>query len=499
MTRKLFLALFMSASVVMFAQKPETGRYKVVPSDQWEFGLHAGLTHTLADASNDFSPGFGAGIYLRKALDYMFSIRGEAGIYNASGKSTVSYNNYPAGSNNVIDKFTGRIIGVSGDIIMTIANGRFDGGKRTISPYAFMGLLGGTQKTSLTMKGGTKISDAKPNTNFGSGFVAARVGVGVGFRINDKVSFGIEGLMMMPTGARKDYLDAVVREERDIPFYPNARLGFNIGGGKDSKKVAPLWWGNVAEQVNADIAELKKRPVYDPTDTDGDGVIDATDQEKDTPAGARVDTRGVALDSDSDSYPDYKDKEPFSPVGFPVDAQGIAKVPKPNYVTEADVDRIVNARIAKLEATVAGLGNTTTKGGMADWFLPMIHFDLDKDVVKTSEYGSLAAVASVLKSNPGVSIVVSGHTDKLSSDNYNQGLSYRRALNAINTLVSRFGVDRNRLILNYGGENTNLVPVKGNSYMNRRVEFKVATGETEQAAPAGLKMKSYKGNKNAGY
>ncbi len=499
MTRKLFLALFMSAAFGLFAQKSETGKYKVVPSDQLEFGVHAGLLNTLADASNNFSPGFGGGIYLRKALDYMFSIRGEAGIYNASGKSTASYNNFPVGSNNVIEKFNGRILGVSGDLVIAIANGRFDAGKRTISPYAFMGLLGGTEKTSLTMKGGTKIADAKPNANFSSNFVAARVGVGISFRINDKVSFGLEQMMMMPTGARKDYLDAVVREERDIPLYTNLRLGFNLGGGKDGKKVAPLWWGNVAEQVNSDIAELKKRPVYDPTDTDGDGVIDATDQEKDTPAGARVDTRGVALDSDADTYPDYKDKEPFSPVGFPVDAQGIAKVPKPNYVTEADVDRIVNARIAKLEASVAALGTQSKGGGMADWFLPMIHFDLDKDVVKTSEYGNLAAVASVLKSNPGVSIVVSGHTDKLSSDNYNQGLSYRRALNAINTLVSRFGVDRSRLILNYGGESTTLVPTKGNNFMNRRVEFKVATGETEQGAPAGLKMKSYKGNKNAGY
>ena len=37
--------------------------------------------------------------------------------------------------------------------------------------------------------------------------------------------------------------------------------------------------------------------------------------------------------------------------------------------------------------------------------------------------------------------------------------------------------------------------------MNRRVEFKVAKDEAEQAAPAGatMKKKSYKGNKNAGY
>ena len=55
-----------------------------------------------------------------------------------------------------------------------------------------------------------------------------------------------------------------------------------------------------------DIAELKARPVLDLTDSDSDGVIDMLDQEVDTPSGAPVDTRGVALDSDGDGVADYK-------------------------------------------------------------------------------------------------------------------------------------------------------------------------------------------------
>ncbi|NJN33714.1 MAG: OmpA family protein, partial [Saprospiraceae bacterium] len=325
-----------------------------------------------------------------------------------------------------------------------------------------------------------------------------QAGLGLGFRIGENATLGIEGKVIIPVGSYDDYLDGVISEQKDIPAFLGVRLGFNIGGGKDKKKSAPLWWANPAEGLNANIADLQKRPVYDPTDTDADGVIDAVDQEKDTPAGARVDTRGAALDSDGDGVSDYKDKEPFSPTGFPVDkTTGVANVPKPNYATEADVDRIVTERLAKFAATQP---TTVAKGGMADWFLPMIHFDLDRDAVRQSEYGNLAAVAQVLKNNPSVSVVVTGHTDRLSSDGYNQGLSYRRAKRTIETLVSRFGVDRGRLILNYGGENTALVPSSGNSYMNRRVEFKVAQGEAEQAAPAtNVKRKSYRGNKNAGY
>ena len=86
---------------------------------------------------------------------------------------------------------------------------------------------------------------------------------------------------------------------------------------------------------------------------------------------------------------------------------------------------------------------------------------------------------------------------KTASDGYNDGLSYRRAQNAIDALVKRFGVDRSRLVLTYQGEENTLVPTGGVSVMNRRVEFKVATSESEMSAPAkSMKSKSYKGNKS---
>ena len=83
----------------------------------------------------------------------------------------------------------------------------------------------------------------------------------------------------------------------------------------------------------------------------------------------------------------------------------------------------------------------------------------------------------------------------MASDGYNKGLSYRRAQTAIDALVKRFGVERERLVLTYQGEENTLVPTKGNSVMNRRVEFKVATSESVMAAPAGssMKKKSYTG------
>ena len=503
MTRKLIFVFLMGAAISANAQKaPETGKYKLLPNDQWELGLSAGAVFTQADANNEVSPGLGVGLYVRKALDHVFSVRASVNYYTPNGKNNAPYNTFRDGNTDkVIDKFNSTIFNGEIDAILSLGSIRFESGKRTINPYFFLGGGYGKMTTNLTLKGGKEILDAQkvafPNRTYGY-WGQAQGGAGLGFRLSDKASLGIEYKVIMGLGSFDDYVDGVIRDQKDIPSFLNVRLGFNVGGGAKGTKSMPLWWTNPAEQINANIADLTKRAIYDPTDTDGDGVIDVVDQEKDTPAGARVDTRGIALDSDTDGLADYKDKEPFSPIGFPIDkTTGVAQVPKTVFVTEADVDRIVDAKLAKRDATEP---KGKFSGGMADWFLPMIHFDLDKANIKQSEYGSLAAVASVMKSNPGVNVVVEGHTDKLSSDGYNQGLSYRRANHAIDVLVNKFGIDRSRLVLNYGGESTTLVPSSGNSYMNRRVEFKVAKGESEMGAPAtGMKKKSYKGNKSAGY
>lgn len=508
MTRKLIYVLLMSAALSANAQKsPETGKYKLLPDDQWELGLHAGAVFTQADANNEVSPGLGAGLYVRKALDHAFSLRASFNYYQAKGTNNSAGNKFRKSVTDPtqvqIKDFSSPIINGEIDVLFSLGTIRFESGKRTVNTYVFVGGGFGKMTTNLTLVGGQAVDDAQkvefPSRTYGY-WGQAQGGAGLSFRLSDKASLGLEYKVIVGLGSWKDYIDGIDRDSRDIPSYLNVRLGFNVGGGAKAKKSMPLWWTNPAEQVNANIAELQKRPVYDPTDTDGDGVIDVVDQEKDTPAGARVDTRGVALDSDGDGIVDYKDKEVFSPVGYPIDkTTGVAQVPKPNFVTEADVDRIVDAKLAKLNALQGDAKQIKGGGGVADWFLPMIHFDLDKANIKTSEYGNLSAVASVMKSNSSINIVVSGHTDKLSSDGYNQGLSFRRANNAIDILVKRFGVERSRLVLNYGGEGANLVPTSGNSYMNRRVEFKVAQGESEMGEPAsGMKKKSYKGNK-AGY
>ncbi|MBC7886002.1 MAG: OmpA family protein, partial [Saprospiraceae bacterium] len=220
----------------------------------------------------------------------------------------------------------------------------------------------------------------------------------------------------------------------------------------------------------------------------------------DTPAGAPVDTRGIALDSDSDGIPDYKDKEPYSPPGYVVDKEGIANVQK---LTSEDVNKAIDVKIAAYSAGNSDCGK---------WFLPMIHFDLDKANIKTEFYGHLHHVATVLKMCPDICVAVAGHTDVRSSNNYNNALSFNRAENVVNYLVTQYGLDRSRFKLMYGGEDTPLVSTSNREkehYMNRRVEIRVCgANDVEMARPEGAStgkgVKSnnssrFIGNKNSGY
>ncbi|MEO0044116.1 MAG: hypothetical protein RL329_3564 [Bacteroidota bacterium] len=527
---KYLLGIFASLTLSANAQKEKaadasTGNYKVFATDQTELGIHAGLTGLHSDVGRDLSStiGYGVGLHLRKALDYTWSLRFDAGYEQLNGGAgggttsikQVGINGQP--SNDSRDQINGvATTNLRGTVQMvaSINNNRWENGLRRISPYFYLG--GGVGYVD------TKIDYKAANGSRGSGKQSLVVGAtgqgepiapivefggGVSYRISDKMNFGLDAKLSSFFGKRTDLIDGYDYRWRDLATYLSARLNFNLGGG-DAKtgKSLPLWWVNPAAKINADVAEIAARPKLDLTDTDGDGIIDMLDQEKDTPAGARVDTRGVSLDSDGDGIADYKDKEPFSPVGYPIDkSTGVAQVTKPNYITQTEVDKIVADKLKAWEAIRPANNAVETSApragsgaSVADWFLPMIHFDFASPAIRQSEIGSLYNVATVMKNNPGIKIVVSGYADKVADEASNQALSYRRAQNAIDYLVKKFGIDRSRLVLNYAGETAVLVDTKSQNLMNRRVEFKVAQSENEMSAPAGA-SKKYKGSKNAGY
>jgi len=101
-----------------------------------------------------------------------------------------------------------------------------------------------------------------------------------------------------------------------------------------------------------------------------------------------------------------------------------------------------------------------------------IYFDFDKDEIRPEYVEFLNSMIKIVNSHSDLRIKVTGHTDADGSDNYNDGLSKRRAESIIQFFTQR-GLDRDRLEFDFKGEKQ---PVDSNEtpegkQRNRRVDF----------------------------
>lgn len=74
-----------------------------------------------------------------------------------------------------------------------------------------------------------------------------------------------------------------------------------------------------------------------------------------------------------------------------------------------------------------------------------IHFDTNKADIRPESEPTLEEIAKLLKDNPQMKLMVVGHTDSVGSYDFNMDLSQRRAKSVVEALVTRRGIDRNRL------------------------------------------------------
>ena len=121
----------------------------------------------------------------------------------------------------------------------------------------------------------------------------------------------------------------------------------------------------------------------------------------------------------------------------------------------------------------------TPKGVKVDergcWVLEQSYlFDFDKAVVKEEFYPLLDHIAKILNDNPKMKVQLEGHTDSVGTNEYNQGLSERRANAVKGSLMERNMIDGARLnAVGFGEEK----PIMSNDTAegrakNRRVDLK---------------------------
>lgn len=103
-----------------------------------------------------------------------------------------------------------------------------------------------------------------------------------------------------------------------------------------------------------------------------------------------------------------------------------------------------------------------------------VHFDYDSSVIKSSEMSHLDAVASYMKNNPSVGLLVEGHCDERGTEDYNNSLGERRAT-AVREALIQAGVDSSHVVTRSFGEYKPIAMGHDESAyaQNRRGEFVV--------------------------
>jgi OOP family OmpA-OmpF porin len=240
-----------------------------------------------------------------------------------------------------------------------------------------------------------------------------------------------------------------------------------------------------------------------PKDSDMDGVYDRGDLCPDTPRGAFVDDDGCPIDSDSDGVPDGLDHCPGTPIGATIDENGCPGDDDLDFVLNgldlcpdtpagAFVDRDGCPYDSDGDGFLDGLDRCpdTPEGAEVDEFgcseiqrgiiegllvLSNVYFDFDQSTLRPESGPILDHVGQALLQRPGVRFEIQGHTDGVGTDEYNQGLSERRANTVLSWLLENVPDLDASLFTTVGmGES---LPIATNEtpegrQENRRVEFR---------------------------
>lgn len=151
-----------------------------------------------------------------------------------------------------------------------------------------------------------------------------------------------------------------------------------------------------------------------------------------TPAQTQPRSEPPVVDSDQDGVPDSGDACPDTPRNYAVDERGC-----PIPVEE----------VARVEL--------------------LVNFEFDRSEVRPQYFDEIEEVANFMAQYPDVVVELEGHTDSTGTDEYNQGLSERRANAVRDVMINRFNVRASRITARGFGESQ---PATSNSTREGRAQ-----------------------------
>ena len=302
---------------------------------------------------------------------------------------------------------------------------------------------------------------------------------GISYRQKESASllFGLEYKELM-IGYTYDYLIS------DISSYSIGSHEFFVGyrfGKREIVKQIKGCMDSLATNYDrfATLNDSSDCKYQDPcSDRDGDGCCDDVDEcpdEAGPGSGGNAKDCCPIKDTDGDGCEDWEDSCPEMPGPAsndccPVDIEVISIFKPSNKIIDDQQEEqqqeeevIVKIKKDKEEDVKVAIQN-----------LKNIEFNFDEAVLLPRYTQYLLDVIDLINLNKDIKVVVSGHTDYMGSNKYNDKLSLERAL-AVKSFLLDNGVKMRRIVTEHYGEN---IPIFTNESeegraLNRRVELRI--------------------------
>jgi outer membrane protein OmpA-like peptidoglycan-associated protein len=151
-------------------------------------------------------------------------------------------------------------------------------------------------------------------------------------------------------------------------------------------------------------------------------------------------------------------------------------------VTGAVIGKKMDKQAEEIKKEVPDAKVERVEEGIVVEFNSKILFGFDRSDLANSAQGNLNDLVTILNKYPDTNIEIQGHTDNAGTDDYNQGLSERRA-SSVSAYIRGKGIGNARISIKGFGESapkyTN--DTEDGRALNRRVDFLITANEKMKA------------------